>query len=314
MQPPLAILCYHRVLADEDRRGAGRPYFARGTAVGEGNFAAHVRSVVEHLDVLTEAEVLSWLDGQRALRRPSCWITFDDGYRDVLDRAAPVLAHHRVPATMFVTTGVLEHEGRWLPADRWYATLHRATRRHGALSGAGDGPWEFDLAVTRDYERLVDGPERRRFLRAAPDDQPALLELVARALGAPALPAADLYLDRDGLQHLVELGWSIGGHGHDHAILTHVAGSQRASEIRTPRHFLETLGLSPRTFAYPDGASDDGVVDATRDAGWVAAVCLGNRAATREDRFVLPRFVPRDDPKWIEEVLVPWLLGGEDRG
>src|ERR1700689_2251180 len=106
VQSSLTILCYHRILRESDRHGAGRPYFLRGTAVSETNFAAQILSVVEHFDVLTESDVLDWLDGKRELHRRSCWITFDDGYQDVIERAAPILSQRHLSATMFVTTGV----------------------------------------------------------------------------------------------------------------------------------------------------------------------------------------------------------------
>src|SRR5579862_1810779 len=46
-------------------------------------------------------------------------VTFDDGYRDNLIHAAPVLSELSVPATFFLTTGFLESERLfpWLPSD-----------------------------------------------------------------------------------------------------------------------------------------------------------------------------------------------------
>jgi peptidoglycan/xylan/chitin deacetylase (PgdA/CDA1 family) len=297
----LAILCYHRVLPAGERRAAGRPYFLRGTAVSDTTFAAHMDSIRAHFDVLAESEVHNWLDGKRDLRRPACWITFDDGYRDVLEHAVPVLARHAFPATMFVTTGVATEPGRWLPADRWYATLHGATRFRGSLE-SNDGRWDFDLSISGDYARLVDGPERRRYLLASPDEQVQLLDGLAHALAAPAPTPAELYLNPEELRDLSVRNWSVGGHGHEHAILTTAEGSRRATEIQVPRHLLAAHGLSPQTFAYPDGAGDAGLAESVRGAGWGAAVCLGNLWATTADRFLLPRFLASDHPRWIERL------------
>jgi peptidoglycan/xylan/chitin deacetylase (PgdA/CDA1 family) len=306
MSGQLAILCYHRILADGERHGSGRPYFLRGTAVSERSFAAQMRAVAEHFEVLGEPEVLAWLDGERELQRPGCWITFDDGYRDVLERAAPVVAQHELPATVFVTTGVVEQPERWLPADRWYATLDRARRHRGTLPGVDGAPWTFDLMHAGDYARLVDGPERRRYLASPPEVQRTLLGALADALGVKPPASSGLYLERDALQRLAGNGWSIGGHGHTHAILTGVEEVELVAEVTRSRRLLDALGLSPRTFAYPDGACDDAVVRAAHGAGWSAGVSLGERVASGHDgRLRLPRLLARDDPAWIERDLVP---------
>jgi peptidoglycan/xylan/chitin deacetylase (PgdA/CDA1 family) len=48
---------------------------------------------------------------------PRVAITFDDAYRSVLMRAAPVLEHHGFPATVFAPTAWLGDRNRWDAAD-----------------------------------------------------------------------------------------------------------------------------------------------------------------------------------------------------
>lgn len=47
--------------------------------------------------------------------RPAVAITFDDGYRSVLETAAPVLQRHGLPATVFVPTRYVGDRNRWDP-------------------------------------------------------------------------------------------------------------------------------------------------------------------------------------------------------
>lgn len=307
MDAPLAILCYHRVLPAASREAEGRPYFARGTAITVEHFIAQMEATARHLDVIGEAEVLRWLDGA-PLRRPACWITFDDGYRDVIEHAAPVLARLGLPATAFITSAVVEEPGRWLPADAWYATLLRATRRRGELELPGGPPRAFNLA--RDFAGFVDGPERRRYLRAGAAERERILAMLRAALASPPLGRAALYLNRDDLLRLAVAGLSVGGHGHTHALLTHVSEPELSLEVQGPQRLLRELGLAPSTFAYPDGAC--GLMEAlcVRRAGWTAALGLGGRIATRADgRHLLPRLLPGDEPNWIEAQLLPLFTG-----
>ncbi len=302
MSAPLVILCYHRVLPETERAGAGRPYFTRGTAVSEQTFSAQMRAVAERFDVLSEPEVLAWRRGERELSRPSCWITFDDGYRDVIERAVPTLARLGLPATVFVTTGLLGDPTRWLPADLWYAVLSRATRTRGVMRGVDGERVIVDL--TADHGRWVDGPERRNYLRASAVEQRRTIGELAEALRAALPEVPELYLSATDLIALKRLRWTVGGHGHTHAILPRISSDDLLREVVAPRETLSALGLTPRVFAHPDGAHDARVAAATSAAGWDVALALEGRPANRSDHsLALPRFIPPDDPHWIEQHL-----------
>lgn len=53
-------------------------------------------------------------------------ITFDDAFRSVLELAAPILARHRMPATVFVPTSFPSRSEpmSWPGIDRWFDTEH----------------------------------------------------------------------------------------------------------------------------------------------------------------------------------------------
>lgn len=306
MDWPLAIVCYHRVLPEHERDGDGRPYFMRGTAVSDRNFAEHLRSFQRHFDVLAESDVIKWLNGERALDRPSCWITFDDGYRDLVTTAAPMLADYGFPATAFLTTDVVGSPGRLLPADHWYAALTRAKQTHGVLRL--DGLPSFEFNMKRDYPRLVDGPERRSYLTAPPTRQAKMQAELAAAFGMGGATPARLYVDWSDVARLPASGWTFGGHGVTHSILTTLEGASLAHEVEAATTELRVRGLLGRVFAYPDGACSQVVASVVKAAGYRAGVVLGNEGAHRaHNPFALPRFIPGDSPAWVEEALLARL-------
>ena len=288
MSAELTILCYHRVLPESARAGDGRPYFVRGTAVSTVSFRAEVMSLAAQFDLVGEGDVIAWLAGQRTFGRPACWLTFDDGYMDVLEHAAPILAELGVPATAFIATDVLD--GAVLPADRWYAVLNAATRRRGAL-GSGERAWAFDLDVPSDYARLVDGPERRAFLAAAPAEREPLLRELVEAVGAPCEPtSAQLYLTPEALARLVASGWAIGSHTRSHPFLPLLSEPAVADELRDSRAALASLGVDARSFAYPDGRWNPALVRQVRAAGYAIGVTLEpGLARVGDEPLSLPR-------------------------
>ena len=76
-------------------------------------------------------------------------VTFDDGFRSVLDRALPVLDRLRVPATMFVSDRVRlgsDSSAAWSGPDAWLTTEYRDELRTldwPGVSTLADHGWEI---------------------------------------------------------------------------------------------------------------------------------------------------------------------------
>ncbi|ACY15449.1 polysaccharide deacetylase family protein [Haliangium ochraceum] len=305
MTSPLAILCYHRVVP-EATRGQAWPYFARGTAVTVESFTRQVAALAARFAFADEASVHAWaVDGVR-LRRPHVWMTFDDGYRDVEDHAAPVLCAAGAPATVFVTSCTLATPPQALAADRWYAALTGARRRRGSLA-LGRDRWQFDLTRPRDRARLVDGPERRRCLDAPAAERDAILDALSEALDARAAPASDLYLSADALRRLARRGIALGAHGATHRPLPRLHDQGLADELADMQAAFAAHGLPrPSALAYPDGAWSASAEDAVRASGHALGLLLGD-APARPEALRLSRYLVPDQPDWVERVLAPAL-------
>ena len=76
-------------------------------------FDAQLSYLARNYDPISLAELVDGLRGRRPLPPRPVVLTFDDGYRNNLLLAAPLLAKHHVPATLFVTTGLIGTD-RWM--------------------------------------------------------------------------------------------------------------------------------------------------------------------------------------------------------
>jgi peptidoglycan/xylan/chitin deacetylase (PgdA/CDA1 family) len=119
----LPILTYHRI----DRPAPREPAMERRLTVAPADFAAQMRWLAAHgYHGVTERQVYDAVAHGRELPPRPVLVTFDDGYRDVLTYAVPVLERLHFPATAFVITN-RTGDGAGGPWLTW-ADLHRMER------------------------------------------------------------------------------------------------------------------------------------------------------------------------------------------
>jgi peptidoglycan/xylan/chitin deacetylase (PgdA/CDA1 family) len=95
------IVAFHRVQETVDPED--------GLTVGVDLFERHCRFFRDHFRVVPLREIVGKLERGEALNRELA-ITFDDGYRDNFEQAAPILERLSLPATFFVVT-------QWMGTD-----------------------------------------------------------------------------------------------------------------------------------------------------------------------------------------------------
>jgi peptidoglycan/xylan/chitin deacetylase (PgdA/CDA1 family) len=225
--------------------------------------------------------------------RPFAALTFDDGYRDNVEHALPVLRRHGAPWTLFVTTDFAEGRGRL-----WWLELEEAIARLDRIEFSLDGrilelpaasPDQKNAAFKILYGMLRAGPEDR--LRAAT----AVLAEHA-GVDADAL-CRDLCLTFDELAALArEPGVTIGAHTLTHPMLAKHDDQTARREILESRRVLEErLGMPVRHLAFPvgdPGSAGRREFQLAAGAGYTTAVTTrpGHLfAAHRERLHALPR-------------------------
>lgn len=200
-------------------------------------------------------------------------LTFDDGYRDNLDHAWPVLARHGAPWTLFVTTGFAERTARlwWLELEEAIRALPRVSVElpDGGFSARTESDREKQLAFDTLYWRLRTGPE----------------EILLSAISALAQQAG---IDPSALVERECLPWetlrslsgapgvTIGAHTLSHPMLAkHDEEFARRELVESKARLESELGLPVRHLAYPVGdATSAGKREfrLARQAGFVSAV------------------------------------------
>jgi peptidoglycan/xylan/chitin deacetylase (PgdA/CDA1 family) len=107
----VAVLCYHSVRPDE-----------WPGSISPDLFDQHLGWLKANCDVVPFSQIPQVVDRAHKTR-PTVAITFDDGYADNRVYALPLLRRRRLPATFFVTAGVLERDPAVLARFRPFYAL-----------------------------------------------------------------------------------------------------------------------------------------------------------------------------------------------
>lgn len=280
----LSILIFHRVLERADPLFPEEPDAAR--------FETILRYVASSFRVLPLAQAAAALnDG--TLPDSALAITFDDGYADNQQIAAPILQRLGLHATFFVATGFLDGGRMW--NDTVIEALRRTCLQQLDLSGLGLGLHRLDTVALR--RQAIDHLlPRVKYL--PPAERLRKVQAIADACGQ-TLPD-DLMMSTVQLQALHRSGMGIGGHTVNHPILCSVPDDEARSEILGNKAQLEAALQAPMTlFAYPNGKPDTDFAARharmVQAAGYQAAVTTSPGAARLgADPMQLPRFTPWD--------------------
>jgi peptidoglycan/xylan/chitin deacetylase (PgdA/CDA1 family) len=152
----LPILMYHRI----DCLRPGLPAITRRLTVDPRAFAAQMTWLSNHgVQAVTQLQLFDALMHGAPLPKHPVMITFDDGYRDVLGTAAPVLKRLGLPATAYVITDRISSGD---PSFLTWAEL-RALERDGVAIGSHTVT-HVDLPSLTDREARAELVNSRRLL------------------------------------------------------------------------------------------------------------------------------------------------------
>lgn len=182
-------------------------------------------------------------------------LSFDDGYRDNLTVAYPLLKQMGVPFTLFLTSGFLDRT-----SELWWMALERMIADQDVLQFAiGSEVSQIPCAALAEkqacYAVLV------QLLTQEMDEtgQRAMVRQLCELNGFSLEALADeVMLNWDDVRQLAQDPLvSIGAHTHDHHALARLPEADAEDDIRRGiSRIEEELGRRPGFLAYPYGSSE----------------------------------------------------------
>jgi peptidoglycan/xylan/chitin deacetylase (PgdA/CDA1 family) len=280
----LSVLIFHRVLPEPDPLCPDLP--------DAGEFEVQMRWVRTWFNVLPLARAIDLLYAGRIPPRALA-ITFDDGYADNEELAAPILGRLGLTATFFVATGFLHGECMW--NDRVIEAIRGC--RAEVLDLSAQGLERYPLRDIAERRRAV-WTIPRRIMHLEQMRREAIAGAIEGESGSSPVPRPMMRPEQ--VRNLRKLGMDVGAHTITHPILTRLSPGAARDEIGGAKEELERiLGEPVQLFAYPNGVpGQDYTVEHSqmaRECGFSAAVSTARGSASmRTDRFQIPRFTPWD--------------------
>lgn len=248
----LLVLCYHSVIPDsipEDPRTV--------IAVTATQFEDHLRELKRYWHPISEVHLLKSIQEEVPLPNHSVLITFDDGFKNNADYAAPLLKKYEIPAVFFLTAGligtnkllwtqelterILSSEDTHFPIPSGHSSCDLPTGSHERLA--------LSRKIISECKKLPD-TQRREYLAKTQKHQLNLVESWQHILYD--------FMTWEEIRSINRDGFSIGAHTLDYPILTSLNQQELRHQLAESKAMIEKEVREPcHSLAYPNGSRED---------------------------------------------------------
>ncbi|MDP1853771.1 MAG: polysaccharide deacetylase family protein [Candidatus Omnitrophota bacterium] len=278
IKPAHFIFMYHRV-------NDGNHNIFSGLDIGI--LEKQIKALKRYFKFVTLSEFVGLINNSD---KPLTVITFDDGYKNTFTNAFPILKKNNLPATVFLTTGVIDNDD-----IIWTDKLSMLKRTDAA-----------SLEKLKTELKNVPNSDKENRIKQWES---------CPGIDYKSIPEAEKMLSWDEVKIMAkEPNIEFGAHTVNHLILTKVNKEEAEKEIIDSKQKIETeLSRKITAFCYPNGQAGDfneAVIEILRENGFTCAVTTIEGKIKKDDNnFALKRISLGERPphlvvlKIIKEVL-----------
>lgn len=287
----ITILCFHGI---SDQHNAAYP------PLRIDHFERILKYINKHFHVI----ILSEIDKEYSGEKPLMVITFDDGYKDFIDNALPLLVKHNLPATQNI---IVECADTGLPfwtqrlnniLNYIYLTKADYIFKHNEFEIRFDKKHRFDHFNQRILKLLLgyNNDERLSIIKSLESEFPEY-----HKKGINMMNWEDL---RECINNNVE----IGSHSLTHDSLVTIQDDKTLyEEIKGSKQIIfDNLNVEVETFTFPNGLYNENIVNICVDSGYRYLLSTNEHFLKRneingQDHLIIPR-ISVDKKSYYENV------------
>lgn len=231
-------------------------------------------------EIISAEDLIAFSINGKSLPLNSCYLTFDDGYKDHIDFVLPELLKRKLQGSFFLPVKpVVERE--MLDVNSIHFILATCPDYPKLVSEINDLCLSFSITETtlNEYWSAYAKPSRfdikevvyvkNMLQHVLPEEirNQITLALFERYVGMPPRSFADeLYLSVDDTKRLISSGMYVGNHGYKHTWLNKGTLDHQKSEIDLSLDFLKEVGAPTDNWimCYPYGEYNDDTLTVLR--------------------------------------------------
>ena len=286
----IVILAYHRIC---ELTGL---FYDRNVSATPSEFRRQMEHVKKNYTAIPIRRLVDYYDGKTDIPKNSIVITFDDGFKDTVENALPILRELELPAIVFIATDFLRKN--YTPWEDEMAYLinqiagnNRLDDVNAALRlNAGAVDKESFIFMICKSLRGVNGRQRSFVLK-----QLYTIAGLSEANVRQILTASPKgMMDDEDVMEWVASGLEIGSHTCSHPQLSNINSAEAEKELLFSKCNLEKISNKEViAFAYPYGMKgyyNKDSIKSVQKAGYRCAVSLiGGINGSKTNRFDLKR-------------------------
>ena len=295
----IVVLRYHSI---KDNPSNYNKLLSQGIIHSKNDFHDQMELVARNYNAVSIDDMVDIFLRKKTLPKKAVVVTFDDGYADNIEIAAPILNHFGIPACFYITTNSIGNQHAI-----WYVRI-----RYAILTSSMNS---WDNPIDNCHYNFINYDDRlSAFIdschycaRLTGEQQKNYVDNIVTSLDVDDSTAYNnLMMTWDDVSSLIKMGHIVGSHTIFHPNIAHIDTDDAEHEIVESKRIIErNTPVKVKHFSYPNPALEPNWTnDLSRiinKAGYLTSVtCDHGCVRLHDDLFSIPRIaVPHDKNEFL---------------
>jgi peptidoglycan/xylan/chitin deacetylase (PgdA/CDA1 family) len=231
-------------------------------------------------------------------------VVFDDGYKDIMEYALPVLDEFDIVPSIYIVTNVID-ENRLI----WTFLLDSLfiNTNKNKLSLILDSKTKEYQWMNQSKKLILAKQLKIKLKHTDGNHRKLLLDSIEKQFNDVQLPESP-YLSWDELRLLKNKGFEIGSHTANHELLDQIDNDEELKyELNhSAQRIKNELDEFPKTISYPNGNYNNKVIDLAKASGYSYGLAVKQKPFNpeKDSLFEIPRIELYNEPMWKTKLRV----------
>ncbi len=263
-------------------------------------FESLVRYITKQFHVVKLEEYMRTGQNEK-LRKTPATISFDDGYKDNIEYAVPILDKYKCPASFYVATDCIDKN---IPTWTYVVDhLFQNTRIEHLELEMNFVPEIYKSFTFKNQEsRLEFGKKLKPWMKNISNDERRQVLCRLQSTLSDVVVPSDKMMNWKDLSEMQVAGFAIGSHSVTHPLLASIKDeSELFYELSESAKRIDAeLGTFPAAISYPVGSYDERVIACSKRVGYKFGLAVKQQFYNRlnDDIFAIPRVELHHEPMW----------------